>query len=108
MRPAAWQPNIQTHPEFSFVQDSLRNDSPTLVMQLNDELVHRYGFDKQQIQSFLQQAYGKASIGKIQKGVNEEKIYMELLPQFQDHVNAPAKLYLTTSAGSFVPFKAHR
>ena len=27
----------QTHPEFSFVQDSLRNDSPTLVMQLNDE-----------------------------------------------------------------------
>lgn len=96
----------QTHPEFSFVQDSLRNDSPTLVMHLNDDLVHRYGFDKQQIQSFLQQAYGQSSIGKIQKGVNEEKIYLELLPEFQNYVNAPAKLYLTTSTGSFVPFKA--
>src|SRR5262249_11323983 len=89
----------QSHPEFSFVQNSLRNDSPTLVMNLDEERVHRYGFDKKQIQSLLQQAYGQAKIGKIQKGVNEENIYLELLPEFQNHVNAPAKLFLTTSSG---------
>ena len=97
---------FQKHPEFSFVQNSLRNDSPTLVINVDDELVHRYGFDKKNVQSLLQKAYGQGSIGKIQKGVNEEKIYLELLHEFQNHTNAPAKLYLTTPTGGFVPFRA--
>lgn len=97
---------FQAHPEFLFVQNSLKNDSPTLVMNLDDELLHRYGFDRMDIQALLQQAYGQASVGKIQKGVNEQKIYMELLPEFQNTVNAPSKLYLKTSTGALVPFKA--
>ena len=97
---------FQTHPEFSFVHNSLKNDSPTLIMHVDDEVVHQLGFDKQQLQGLLQHAYGQASVGKIQKGANEEKIYMDLLPEYKDHANAPAKLYLTTPSGSFVPFKA--
>lgn len=97
---------LQTHPEIGFVSNSLRNDSPTLVMELDDERIHRSGFDKRQIQQLLQNAYGHSSIGTIQKGANEERIFMELLPEYQDHINAPAKLYLTTPSGGFIPFKA--
>jgi hydrophobic/amphiphilic exporter-1 (mainly G- bacteria), HAE1 family len=97
---------FQAHPEFSFVQNSLKNDSPTLVMNVDEERAHQFGFQKLQIQGLLQHAYGQASVGKIQKGANEEKIYMELLSEFQNHSNSPAKLYLTTPDGNFVPFKA--
>ena len=46
------------------------------------------------------------SVGTIQKGANQEKIYMELLPNFQNHVDAPEKLYLKTSDENLIPFKA--
>ncbi len=97
---------FQSHPELSFVHNSLKNDSPTLIMHVDDEIVHQLGFNKQQLQGLLLHAYGQASVGKIQKGATEEKIYMDLLPEYKDHANAPAKLYLTTPSGSFVPFKA--
>lgn len=97
---------LQTHPEFSFVQSSLKNDSPMLAMEIDEELAHKFGFGKQQIQGLLQNAYGQTPIGKIQKGPNVEHIYMELLPEFQNHSNAPEKLYLTTSSGHFVPLKS--
>lgn len=97
---------MQTYNEFSFVQSSLKNDSPMLAMHVDEDLAHKFGFDKQQIQGLLQNAYGQGSIGKIQKGANEEHIYMELLPEFQNHGNAPEKLYLTTPEGHFIPFRS--
>lgn len=97
---------MQQHPEFSFVQSTLRNDSPMLAMELDEDLIHKFGFSKQEIQSLLQNAYGQGIIGKIQKGADEEKIFMELLPQFQNHTDAPDKLYLTTSEGHYIPFKS--
>lgn len=97
---------MQTHPQFSFVQSSLQNDSPMLAMELDEDLIHRFGFSKQEIQGLLQHAYGQPIIGKIQKGANEEDIFMELLPEFQNHSDAPNKLYLTTPDGHFIPFKS--
>lgn len=97
---------LQKHPEFSFVQNSLKNDSPMLAMHVDEELSHKFGFGKQQVQGLLQQAYGQASIASIQKGVQQEKIYMELLPEFQNFSDAPNKLYLTNAQGQFVPFRA--
>ncbi len=97
---------LQSHPEFSFVQSSLKNDSPMLTLDIDEELAHTFGFGKQHIQGLLQNAYGQGFIGAIQKGANQEKIYMELLPEFQNHSDAPNKLYLATSTGNLVPFKS--
>lgn len=97
---------FQAHPEFSFVHSSLRNDSPMLTMELDEDLIHKFGFSKQEIQELLQNAYGQGMIGKIQKGANEEHIFMELLPEFQNFSDAPKKLYLTTPEGHFIPFKS--
>jgi hydrophobic/amphiphilic exporter-1 (mainly G- bacteria), HAE1 family len=97
---------MQQHPEFSFVNSTLSNDSPMLAMELDEDLVHKLGFSKQDIQGLLQNAYGQGIVGKIQKGANEERIFMELLPEFQNHSDAPEKLYLTTPEGHPIPFKS--
>jgi len=97
---------LKTHPEFSFVQNSVNNDSPILAMNVNEELAHRYGFNKLQIQDLLQKAYAQGSIGEIIKGANQEKIYMELLKGFRDDSDAPKKLFLKSPSGHFVPFKS--
>lgn len=97
---------IQADPEFAFVQNTLSGDTPKLLVHLNEEQVHKLGFSKQSIQTLLQQAYGQGSIGAIQKGARQEKIYLELQPEYQNHVAALSKLYLTSPSGEYVPFKA--
>jgi hydrophobic/amphiphilic exporter-1 (mainly G- bacteria), HAE1 family len=97
---------LQSHAEISFVQNSQKNDVPMLSMQIDDDLTHKYGMDKQVVQRVLQSAFAQGSIGSIQKGANQEKIYMELLPHYQDHSNAPDKLYLTNSNDHWIPLKA--
>ena len=50
---------LQSHPEFSFVQNSLNNDQPVLAMNVNEELSHKLGFNKQQIQRLPRRASHK-------------------------------------------------
>lgn len=97
---------MQKTPQITFVLSSLTNDSPILSLNVNEELAHKYGFEKQQIQSLILNAFGQGSVGSIQKGTKREKIYMELLPEFQNYVDAPNNLYLKTSLGSLVPLRA--
>jgi hydrophobic/amphiphilic exporter-1 (mainly G- bacteria), HAE1 family len=97
---------LQKHSEFAFVNSSVNNDSPMLVMKMNDELIHQFGFGKQQIQELLQHAYGQSYIGTIKKGAVEEKIYLELIDSYQNYSDAPGKLYLKTPTGDYIPFKS--
>lgn len=97
---------LQSHPEFSFVKDSLAHDSSILAIEVNEEVAYRLGVNKGQIQELIQKAYSQGSIGTLFKGTNQHKIYMELLPEFQDHADAPNKLFLSTPDGHFVPLKA--
>lgn len=97
---------LQSHPEFTFVQSSIKSDSPMLVMKINEELAHRYGFGKQEVQNLLQNAFGGSYVGSIQQGAIKEDIYLELLSHYQNTVNAPSKLYLSAPNGGYVPLKA--
>lgn len=97
---------LQAHPDFTFAQSSQTNDSPKLSVTLNEELAHQYGFNKRQVQDLLQHAYGQNSVGSIQKWGMDQRIYMELLPHFQDHAGALAKLHLSSPEGTLVPLKS--
>ncbi len=97
---------LKTHPEVTFAQHSLKHDAPMLTLHINEDLAHKLGFDKQKLQGLLQNAFGQASVGTLQKGAEQENIYMELLPEFQNYTDAPGSLYLTTESGNFVPFKS--
>lgn len=97
---------MQAEPKFSYVKNSLQNDSPVLAMEINREKAHRLGFDKREIQEFLQHAYGQGPAGSIQKGARRDQIFLELLPEFQNHADAPSQLYLTNSDGDLIPLKS--
>ncbi len=97
---------LQADAVVSFANSSLKNDSPMLAMRIDEDLANKLGFNKRQIQSLLQHAYGQGSVGVIQKGATQEKIFMELLPEYQNNVKALDKLYLATPHGSYVPMRA--
>ncbi len=97
---------LKTNPAITYAKSSLSNDSPKLVVNVNEDLVHQLGIPKSRIQELLQQAYGQGSAGSIQKGAYQEKIYMELQEEYQNNSAALAKLYLTSEEGSLIPLKS--
>lgn len=97
---------LQNHPDFPFVDSSIKNDSPKLVVNVNQEHAHTMGLSKQNIQALLQQAYGQSSVGSLHNGVHQDKIYMELLPEFQNNAEALGKLFLNGPNNSLIPLKA--
>jgi HAE1 family hydrophobic/amphiphilic exporter-1 len=97
---------LKTNPLFPYVKNSLQNDSRILSMNVDEDLARQYGFGKRQIQELLSHAFGQTSVGTIQKGAQEQKIYMELLENYQNSSNAPAKLFLKGADNEMIPFKA--
>jgi HAE1 family hydrophobic/amphiphilic exporter-1 len=97
---------LQGDTAFTAVHSSQKNDSPQLTIAVNEAYAHRLGVDKRDVQSLLQQAYGQSSVGKIQRGVQQQKIYMELQSPYRSSPTALSKLYLTSSSGALLPLKA--
>lgn len=97
---------LQAHPYFEGVYSSQKNDSPQLEVDVNTEYANALGLGKQDVQAVLQNAYGQGSIAKIQRGVNQQKIYMELQKEYRSSPTALNKLFLTSSSGSLIPLKA--
>lgn len=97
---------LEKNPAFTGVYGTQKNDSPQLSIVVNTDYAHALGLQKKDLQDLLQNAYGQNSIGKIHKGIEHQKIYMELQPEYRSSINALNKLFLTTEAGSLVPLKA--
>lgn len=97
---------LKENPAIKFAKSSVSNDSPKLVVNVNEDLVHQLGISKSHLQNLLQEAYGQGSVGSIQKGAYEEKIYMELQEEYQNNASALSKLYVTAKDGTLIPLKA--
>ena len=77
-----------------------------VVCILTRKRAHHFGFERREIQSLLQQAFGEESIGYIQHDVFRENIFVELLPRVPKVRGSLGKLYLTSPTGEAIPFKA--
>ncbi|MDR3623812.1 MAG: efflux RND transporter permease subunit [Chlamydiales bacterium] len=97
---------LQSYPEIAFAYSSLKQESTTLVMHVNERLADKLGISRRQIQNILQSAYGHGSIGSISQNTHKEKIYLDLLSGFQNHPKAPNYLSLTSSNGNLIPLKS--
>lgn len=98
--------HMRKQPEFSFVDVSLKNDFPKLVVTINEKLAHGFGFSKQHVQELLANAFSNASIGTMQRGSQSEEIYMKLLPEYANRTSSLSNLYLTNADNKSVPLKA--
>lgn len=96
---------LQPNPIFTFVQPPQKNDSPKLAVHVNDAMANKLGLTKKQIQSLLQAAFGQNEVATLRKGTTEQKVYMELLKEYQNNPDALSKIYLAPAVGDLVPLK---
>ncbi len=97
---------LREQPEFVGVDSFMKNDSPELSLHFNAEYAHQLGISKDDIQRLMHYAYSRNSVGFIQKGVQQQKIYLELQEQYRSSPKALEKLYLTSREGTLIPLKA--
>lgn len=97
---------LQSIPEITYARNSLKHDSPKLLIKMNEDQVSALGLNKRHIQELLGSAFAGGSVASIQRGSSSEKIYLDLLPPFKHQKNILSKLFLTTAEGNLIPFKA--
>ena len=96
---------LQSHSIISFAENSVKIDTPKLVVHVNEVLAQRLGLTKAHVQTLLQKAYGQESISGIPVGASEQKIYLDLQNTYKNSVDSLGKLYLTSHSGHQVPLK---
>ncbi|MBS0615688.1 MAG: efflux RND transporter permease subunit [Verrucomicrobia bacterium] len=102
----ALKQKLASHPMFGGPDLSTKADDPKLDVLVFEDEAQKLGLTRQSIQTLLQSAYSGGSIGKIDKGSEQYKVFLELAPEFQKSTSALAKLYLKTPEGTAVPLKA--
>lgn len=102
----ALKKKLSSHPMFKGPDLSTKADAPKLDVLVFEDEAQKLGLTRQMIQTLLQNAYSGGSIGKIDKGSQQYKVFIELAPEFQKNTSALAKLYLKTAEGTSVPLKA--
>ena len=85
---------------------SIKADDPKLEVTVSEHQAEKLGLTPSNDPIPLQNAYAGGSIGKIEKGSEEYKVYSSLTPQFQKNTAALSKLYLKTPTGESIPLKA--
>lgn len=97
---------MQKDPLFTFVKPPPKNDTPKLVVDINEESANRIGVSRQQIQGLLQSAFGQNEVATLHKGATAQKVYLELLKSYQNTPDALANIYLAPTTGHLVPLKS--
>lgn len=97
---------LKVHPEFSYVDVSLKNDFPKLVIDVNEHQAHLFGITQADVQEVLSHAFGHASIGTRQLGTHRDEIYMKMLPEFEKQPSSLSYITFAKDDNTLVPFKA--
>ncbi len=87
--------------QFSYVDVSLKDDFPRLVIDINKNVADKLGLRKEHVQNLLQFAYGDMSIGTLQN----TDIYMKLMPEYSNSIHSLSNLYFSQDEAR-VPLKA--
>ena len=88
------------------VTSDLQIANPQVVVSIDRDRASSLGVNAQQIETALYDAYGSRQISTIYTPNNQYSVVMELLPQFQQDVNALRMLYVRSERGELVPLSA--
>src|SRR6266550_1907435 len=95
--------NIQ---QIQDVTSDLQIANPQVVVSIDRDRASSLGVSAQQIETALYNAYGSRQVSTIYTPNNQYMVVMELLPQFQQDVNALRMLYVRSDKGDLVPLSA--
>jgi len=77
--------------------------APHIDIEVDRDQAARLGISPQLVDDTLYDAYGSRVVGNIFTSTNQYWIVLEVLPQFQDDVNALSQLYVVAQGGAHVP-----
>lgn len=93
-------------PQIQDVTSDLQIANPQVVVAIDRDRASSLGVNAQQIESALYNAYGSRQVSTIYTPNNQYMVVMELLPQFQQDINALRMLYIRSDKGDLVPLSA--
>jgi HAE1 family hydrophobic/amphiphilic exporter-1 len=93
-------------PQIQDVTSDLQIANPEVNVAIDRDRAGSLGVSAQQIESALYDAYGSRQVSTIYTPNNQYQVIMELLPQFQQDVNALKMLYVRSAKGDLVPLSA--
>ncbi len=97
---------MRTIPQIQAVTSALPIANPQVVVAIDRDRASSLGVSAQQIETALYDAYGSRQISTIYTPNNQYSVVMELLPQFQQDINALRMLYVRSEKGDLVPLSA--
>jgi HAE1 family hydrophobic/amphiphilic exporter-1 len=88
------------------VTSDLQIANPQVVVDIDRDRAASLGVNATQIESALYDAYGSRQVSTIYTPTNQYMVVMELLPRFQQDINALRMLYVRSDQGNLVPLSA--
>ncbi|HYU54232.1 MAG TPA: efflux RND transporter permease subunit, partial [Gemmatimonadaceae bacterium] len=97
---------MRTIQQIQDVTSDLQIANPQVVVSIDRDRASSLGVSAQQIETALYDAYGSRQVSTIYTPNNQYVVVMELLPQFQQDINALRMLYVRSDKGDLVPLSA--
>ncbi len=97
---------MRTIPQIQDVTSDLQIANPQVIVSIDRDRASSLGVSAQQIETALYDAYGSRQVSTIYTPNNQYSVIMELLPQFQQDINALRMLYVRSDRGDLVPLSA--
>lgn len=97
---------LQKDPTFGFVESFIREDDPKLVVRVDEEKAHRFGFHKHSVQELLSHAYSQFQVAQVYNGTLQQRIFLDLHPEWGKALTSLSTLYLQDEEGTLVPFSS--
>ena len=102
----ALETRLRQLPGLIDVTSDLLIENPQVTVDIDRESAGRLGVSASEIENNLYDAFGQRQVSTIYTSTNEYWVVMELLPQFQQDVDALGKLWVRSSRGPLVPLSA--
>ncbi len=90
-------------PILTDVTSDLLIQNPQVTVEIDRESAGRLGVSASEIENNLYDAFGQRQVSTIYTSTNEYWVVMELLPEFQQDVDALGKLWVRSTRGPLVP-----
>src|SRR3954452_22280577 len=80
--------------------------APQVRVTIRRDKAAALGVNAQQVENTLYDAYGPRWVSTIYSNVNEYKVLLELMPQYQQDPRALSMLYFKPPPGTLIPLDA--
>ena len=103
---AQLEARLRQLPILADVTSDLLIENPQVTVEIDREAAGQLGVSAAEIENNLYDAFGQRQVSTIYTATNEYWVVMELLPKYQQDVDALGKLWVRSTRGPLVPLGA--